>query len=135
MKVLLDTNILLAIVPKQSKYRWAYDALRAERFSLVVSNDILAEYEEQLGNFYSPRFAVIVLEELLNLPNIYFADARFHFYLIAADPDDDKFVDAAVVSNADHIVTQDKHFNVLRDIPFPKISVITLDEFQEILFA
>lgn len=72
MKVLLDTNILLAINPKRSKVRGCYDALRAGAYTLVVSTEILEEYAEQLGDCYSDLFAESVMEELLNLDNIEF---------------------------------------------------------------
>lgn len=50
-----------------------------------------------------------------------------------ADPDDDKFVDCAIAGNADFIVTNDRHFRVLKGIKFPKVKVITLEEFFEML--
>jgi len=52
----------------------------------------------------------------------------FHFNLIAADPDDDKFVDCAVAGNAKFIVTEDSHYDVLRNIDFPKVDIIKLDD-------
>lgn len=133
MRVLLDTNILLAIVPKRSKHRWAYDALRADRYELVVSNEILDEYEEQLGLFYAPNFAILVIEEMLNLNNIVFTNIYFNWNLITIDADNNKWVDAAVSGNADYIVTHDKHFSVLKTINFPKISVINLEDFRLLL--
>lgn len=133
MKVLLDTNILLAIVPKRSQHRWAYDALRQGKYFLAISNEILEEYEEILGRFYHPDFATVVIEELLNLPNVELTDVYYKFLLIANDPDDDKFVDAAIVSNADYLVTHDKHFKILENIPFPKVSTISLEEFKKIM--
>ena len=48
-------------------------------------------------------------------------------------PDDNKFVDCAVAASADFIVTEDKHFKVLKDIPFPLVNVISMDDFVEIL--
>ena len=47
------------------------------------------------------------------------------------DPDDNKFVDFAIIANADYIVSEDAHFRVLEDIPFPRVNVILLDEFLE----
>ena len=133
MKISLDTNILLAIIPKRSKYRWAYDALREGRYELIISNEILEEYEEVLGSFYHPTFAATVIEELLNLPNVTLVDIYFRFLLIKDDPDDDKFVDAVISANADHIVTHDKHFKVLSQVTFPKVSAITLADFEILL--
>ena len=62
------------------------------------------------------------------------ASARFfytyiHFGLIDADPDDNKFVDCAVAADAEYIVTNDSHFNVLKHIDWPKITVIAIKEF------
>jgi predicted nucleic acid-binding protein len=57
----------------------------------------------------------------------------YHLHLITADPDDDKFVDCAFKANAKYIVTQDHHYDVLRNIPFPKIEVVDIDEFLSIL--
>ncbi len=132
MKILIDTNILLAIVPKRSKHRWAYDALREGKFELVISNEILEEYEEILGSFYHPDFANVVVQELLNLPNVHLVDVYYKFLLISADADDDKFVDAAICANADHIITHDKHFKILETIPFPKVSTLSLEDFLQI---
>jgi len=57
----------------------------------------------------------------------------YHLHLITADPDDDKFVDCAFKANAKYIVTEDHHYDVLRNTPFPKIEVVDIDEFLRIL--
>jgi len=67
--------------------------------------------------------------------NIEFCDPHFHFELIVQDPDDNKFVDCAIVASADYIVSEDNHFNVLKDVAFPKVNVITLDQFQRDLIV
>jgi uncharacterized protein len=53
--------------------------------------------------------------------------------LISADPDDNKFVDCAFAANAHYIVTNDKHFNILKLIPFPKIALLKIQEFGNLL--
>ena len=50
--------------------------------------------------------------------------------LIEADKDVNKFVDCAIAANAKCIVTEDKHFRVLKNIPFPKVEVLGLEEFK-----
>ena len=40
-----------------------------------------------------------------------------------------KFVDCAIVANADFIVSEDSHFNVLKSIPFPRVIVKRLQIF------
>lgn len=60
-------------------------------------------------------------------------DSHFSFGLITVDADDNKFVDCAIVANAHFIVTEDKHFNVLKNIEFPHVDVIGIDDFKDIL--
>lgn len=133
MRVLIDTNILLAIVPKRSSERWLYEMLRTSELTLILSNEIIEEYEEKLAWFYSTYFAEIVLDELLNLHQTEQVEAFYKWQLIEEDKDDNKFVDAAVASNADYIITNDKHFKVLRNIPFPKVQTLSLQEFKDLL--
>ena len=65
---------------------------------------------------------------ITNNPTTIFVTAYYHFKLIEADPDDDKFVDCAVASNAKYVVTEDSHFNILKGIDFPKVEIINLDD-------
>ncbi len=88
MRVLLDTNILLVITPYYSAYRWVYDALRAGRFELVVSTEILDEYAELLERYYSTLFAERTLLAFDNFPTIIQVEPAFRFQLINDDPDD-----------------------------------------------
>lgn len=53
----------------------------------------------------------------------------YAFHLIKADEDDNKFVDCAIIANAKYIVSNDRHFDVLREIPFPKVDVIKINQF------
>lgn len=55
----------------------------------------------------------------------------FHFDLIKADPDDNKFVDCAVAGNARFIVTEDHHYDILKEIEFPKVDIVKLDEMMK----
>lgn len=55
----------------------------------------------------------------------------FKWNLIKQDKDDNKFVDCALAGGADFIVTNDKHFDELNEIDFPKIKIISADEFLQ----
>jgi len=57
----------------------------------------------------------------------------FKFNLIENDKDDNKFVDCYLISNADVLVSNDRHFNCLKDINFPKIKLINIDEFKRVI--
>lgn len=130
---MLDSNALLISIPKKSKYRPIFDALRKGAFSLVVSNDILSEYEEILAFKNSAVVAVNIMELLNILPNVVFQQIYYKWHLIEQDKDDNKFVDCAVAGSADFIVTNDRHFNMLEKIQFPSIKIIRIEAFLELI--
>ena len=47
--------------------------------------------------------------------------------------DRNKFVDCAIACNADYLITEDRHFNQLDDIFFPKVVRVGLASFKQIL--
>lgn len=128
--VIIDTNCLLQILGKYSKYHCLWEAFLKERFVWCFSNEILDEYEEIICEKASPKAAYLFIQTILRSPNTVKKDPYYHFGLIEKDPDDNKFVDCAVIANADYIVTEDAHFNVLKDIRFPHVNVIRLNEFM-----
>jgi predicted nucleic acid-binding protein len=57
----------------------------------------------------------------------------FKWNLIVNDKDDNKFVDCYLISNGNVLVSNDKHFECLKEIDFPKVNVIRIDDFRDIL--
>lgn len=49
--------------------------------------------------------------------------------LSSTPTDDNKFVDCAVRSGAQYIVTEDHHYDVLKTIPLPQVDVLDIDSF------
>ena len=133
MKIVLDTNCLLRILPKNSKYRCLWDAFVHDKFELYYTTEMLQEYEEVLSRFYSVAFANFVIDAILNATNAKQVTVFYKWLLITVDPDDNKFVDCAVCANADCIVSNDRHFNLLNSIDFPKINVMNIDDFKNVL--
>lgn len=132
-KIVLDTNCLVASLSRHGEYFPVWKGLQTGKYVMCLSNDILEEYEEIIGLKTSPEVARNVIALLLKSKNVEFVDAFYKWRLIEADHDDDKFVDCAFAANATFIVSNDKHFNVLRDIPFPRIEVLNLKQFLETL--
>ena len=133
MKIVLDTNCLVVCLPATSPYYCLWQAFRDMRITLCYTTDIIYEYNEILERFYRQNMTNDVINELLLAPNAIKTNNYYRWNLITADPDDNKFVDCALNSGADYIVTNDKHFNVLKSIPFPPIKVIDIDTFKDIL--
>ena len=128
--VVLDTNCLLQSLSKRGSFYDVWAAFVMGRYILCVSTEILEEYEEIIASHISPLAAKLTIEMILRANNVIRVDAQYRFGLITADEDDNKFVDCAIVANADFIVSNDKHFSVLSTIPFPHVVVKKLTEFQ-----
>jgi putative PIN family toxin of toxin-antitoxin system len=131
VKIVLDTNVLSVAIARRSKFNPIWQGFRNGVFELLVTTDILEEYEEVIGGDLSPELANFVLETIETLPNVRYIQKYYYWNLITADPDDNKFVDCAVAGSADFVVTNDKHFKALQTIPFPKVEVLSAEEFLE----
>lgn len=129
--VVIDTNCLLQIIARKSPYRPIWDSFLAGRFDLCVSNEILEEYQEILAQQITPTIAENVILLILNQANVRLVDPYFRMGLIVADPDDNKFVDCAFAAGADYLISEDSHFNVLLNTPFPRINLVNLDDFLQ----
>ena len=127
--VVIDTNCLLQIISRKSPYRPIWDAFLAGHYTLCVSEEILDEYLEILEQQISPTVAENLVMLILNQENVQLVDPHFRMGIITADPDDNKFVDCAFAAGADYLVSEDSHFRVLHDTPFPQLNLVTLDEF------
>ncbi len=127
-RIVLDTNALIQCIPIRSKYHIIWNKILDGSYQLCVSNAILNEYEEIIERLVDVSTAKFVINVILNNPNTVFINPTFNFVLIVADPDDDKFVDVAVAGRARFIVSDDKHFNVLKNIQFPRVEVVRVDK-------
>ena len=131
LRVVLDTNILLVSISSKSKYHWIFSNLLNNVYELYISNEVLLEYEEIISSKYSEEVAKDVIRTLLLLENVVLVTPFFKWDLIADDKDDNKFVDCYLISNSDVLVSNDRHFNILKEIDFPKVNVIKIDEFKD----
>lgn len=133
MKIVLDTNVLLVSFSKKSEFRPIFDAFLRAKITLCVTTDILTEYEEIIGRHLGGAIASSVLQLIENASNVQWITKYYKWNLINQDPDDNKFVDCAIAANAKFLVSDDKHFKILNQISFPKVELITADNFNEII--
>jgi putative PIN family toxin of toxin-antitoxin system len=124
MRVVLDTNVLISAIffsgpPSQVLTAWV-----DEKFDLVVSTEILQEYREvagRLGAKYpgveiGPILDRIALHALLVVPVKLPDDA-------CTDRDDIKFLECALGSRADCVVSGDRA--LLRSSGYEGVEVVT----------
>ena len=131
--IVLDTNCLLQALPSNSPFHRIWTEVLDGRICLCANTDILEEYEEILAIKTTPEIARNIVEAIANLSTTVFQNTYVHFELLPADSDDNKFVDCAVASDAEYIVTNDKHFNPLKEIPWPKVEIIKIAEFIKLI--
>lgn len=132
-RIVIDTNCLIAILPSKSPYHKVWTDFLEQRLEICVSNEILMEYEEIISEKTTPAFAEAIIKTLINKPNFIRVYPTWRFGYIVADPDDNKFVDCAICGRAELLVSNDKHFNILKDIGFPYVRVLRIQDFVQIL--
>ena len=132
-RIVLDTNCLISSLSRRGQYYAVWKGLQNGEYILCVSTDILNEYAEIITQKMSVDVAIHVIHLLLESEYVELINPYFRLQLIEADHDDDKFVDCAFAANATYIVSDDKHYDVLKEIDFPKLLVLKLKEFLGLL--
>ncbi|MFN7117574.1 MAG: putative toxin-antitoxin system toxin component, PIN family [Saprospiraceae bacterium] len=132
MRIVVDTNVLLISISRKSPFNWIFQALLNREYVLCVNTDILLEYEEIIARHMSKQFAEDTLALLLELENLIRVEKYYHWRLLKNE-DDDKFVDCAIACNATFILTEDADFKPLMNIPFPKVRIISIQNFKELI--
>lgn len=129
MRVVLDTNCLIMAISARNEYYQVWQDFLDGKYVLCITNEIIEEYSEVIARNISPLLSEFVISTIINRKNVVMKSPSYAFHLIKADEDDNKFVDCAIVANAKYIVSNDRHFDVLREIPFPKVDVIKINQF------
>ena len=127
--IVIDTNSLVMAISSRSSYHKIWQSFLAGDFILCISNEILEEYAEVIARNISVNTARYIVYTIMERNNVRQIAPSYRWNLIEADPDDNKFVDCAIAANAKFIVTEDHHFNVLKEIAFPVVDVISIDDF------
>ena len=118
MTVCLDTGVFLQIFGRRQPFHPILRALLDGRLTLAVSTEILLEYQEiitRLSGAERWRAVAALLELLAQLHgNIRHVETKFRFNVISTDPDDNKFCDCAIAAEANFVIAEDHHFEVLK---------------------
>ncbi|MCW3079554.1 putative toxin-antitoxin system toxin component, PIN family [Segetibacter sp.] len=133
MRIVVDTNVLLVSVSSKSPYHCIFQSILNGTIELCVTYDILLEYHEKIEEHMNAQTAQSVITTLINSPFVIETVRYFYFNLITNDADDNKFIDCAIAANAVAIVTEDKDFNVLKQLDFPSLKILTIVQLKELL--
>lgn len=137
IRACLDTNILISgLISSKGAPHEIFSALRRRDFVLITSLEILQEIEEVLDYPRVRKACKLTPEQIkgsIKLARKYSYKCRSvsNLQIIEADPDDNKFLHAAIKGNAGYIVSGDKHLLDIRS--FQGISIVTARQFIETL--
>ncbi|MBI5353701.1 MAG: putative toxin-antitoxin system toxin component, PIN family [Chloroflexi bacterium] len=132
-RVVLDTNILVSMA-LGGEVGKVNDEWKAEKFLLIVSDEIVSEYLDVLQRpklHLKPYTIAVIMGRIYRKAEFVAPTERTPN--IQPDPKDDKFLEAAIAGKVDIIVSGDKHLLDLKE--FRSIPIITGREFLDWLKA
>ncbi len=138
LRAVLDANVLISalIQPKGASGRILTSLLERSSFELVVSPTILTEVRHSLSYPKVRKYIKTSDEDLdLWIASIELiaqpVDGNLRIHAVAADPDDNKYIEAAVEGLAQFVVTGDKHLPSLNS--YENIRIVTPRAFVDLL--
>ena len=138
LRAVIDANVMISalIQPKGASGRILTSLLEKSSFEVVVSDAILAELRRSL-TYRKVRKYIKASEEDLALwvasleliaqP----VEGNLRIYAVPSDPDDNKYIEAAVEGLAQFVVTGDKHLLSLES--YENIHIVTPRTFLGLL--
>lgn len=117
--IVLDTNSLIMAISSRSHYHEVWRAFLRGDYTLCVTNEIIEEYLEVIARNINLRVAETIVYTVLTRNNVKRFVPHYHFHLIQADEDDNKFVDCAIVANARYYSDRRPSFRCAEIYSFP----------------
>ncbi len=129
LKVVLGTNIILASLSTSSPCHNILVSLFRHKYLMLITNEILLEYKEKINEKFNPDVADSIIAALVQNRSVIKIDTFLSLSIINGDEDDNKFTDASFPGSVNYLVTNGKHFDVLKNLDFPKINVPDMQQF------
>jgi len=129
MKVVLDTNIIISAIFWGGIPEKILDCLSEGKFTLITSEQIVAEISDVLMDFDMPVADILIWRRYL-LENSIIVKPTTKIE-VCMDKKDDKFIEAANTAKADFIVSGDKHLLILKE--YQQTRILKAREFLELL--
>lgn len=123
IRIIADTNIFISGIFWEGNFSSQVIGLwRSGKIELVSSLPIVEEIVRNLRDFKIEMDEENVKEwEKIILENAILIESSKKLDIVKEDPDDNKFLEAAIAGNAEYIVTQDKHLLKLKEYQGVKI--------------
>jgi putative PIN family toxin of toxin-antitoxin system len=130
IRIVLDTNILISAIVFGGKPRQILNMLAENSVTVVIAEELLTELRRKIISKF-PDFStdLAAIEKLLKRDAVVVKLGTVHVN-VSRDPDDDKFIEVALIAKCDYIVSGDKDLLVIGQ--FKKIKIISPSYFLKI---
>lgn len=131
MKVTLDTNVLISATFWKGNEAKIIEFAEKRKVVLVLSKQILAEYENVLNKkFYNIAKEDQIKETIAKITRLSeIVDPKIKVEIVKDDPADDKIIECAITGNSQFIISGDKHLLKIKKIGM--IEIVSAKEFLE----
>ncbi len=130
MKIVIDTNIYISAIFWGGKPREVIDMGRLEKILIFTSSAIENELAEKLSKKFKLNEDeinnILIDFSTFSIPT----EVSLHIEAVPDDPEDNKFIECALICHADYIVSGDRHLLNLKE--YAGIKIITASEFLSI---
>lgn len=137
IKLVLDTNVFVSGFLWEGNESEAIRNIERKEAMNFISPEILSEIEDVINRDKFKDMlakhnltADEIIEKIVSLSHIVIG-GKLGKNVVKADPKDDKFIECAINSDADYIVSGDRHLLELKE--YENIKIITAKEFVDIV--
>ena len=130
MRIILDTNVFISGIFFSGPPFEILNSWKHSRLQIVLTKEILEEYQRVAKSLMDkfPTVDILPIIELLTIHSL-FIDTEGISLSVCEDPDDDKFIECAIASKTEIIVSGDKH--LLKVTGYQDINVLKPRDFVD----
>ena len=134
MTVVIDTNVVLSAILFGGKPKQVLEMALSGSIQVAISEPLIKELQ---GVLQRPKFGLsaqliqTIVSEYASIAS--WIEPSEHFNVVVDDPSDNFFIDCAVATKADYLITGDRHLLTLGT--FKAIKIVSVDTFIDILSA
>ena len=138
MTVLLDVNVIVsAVLAPLGTVRKILTCWESKRFEVIISEGIVAEVEEKLGDPKIGGHYNIKEDEIIAVRNLLITQARFvtvsqkDILLVTGDPEDDYVLATGKLGKHEFLVTGDKRLLSMKN--YADVKIVSPKSFLSLL--
>jgi putative PIN family toxin of toxin-antitoxin system len=130
-RIVIDTNVFVSAIVFGGKPRQVINVIAEDAAILVMTEPIIIEIRRVVVTKF-----IDFVDDLTKIENLLEEDAEwvkagFHTIAISRDPDDDKFIEAAMAGDCQYIVSGDKDLLDLKE--YQGVKIVNVSDFLKLI--